>query len=134
MPKFGKSITSRDGRPMLRAELALKTALKKGGETECGAYKKMIAIWEKQIEKAIEGSTESAKLIIERLDGKPKQQIDQNVSVNVAFEQVLMQGRQRAIEQSPYQTLPEPTEEVLHDNVIRNEIDVLPATEYPESL
>lgn len=82
----------------LEAEKALRTALKKRGITKCGAYRAMMDIWNVQIEKALEGNTESAKLIIERLDGKPKQQVDQNVNVNVQFEQALIEGRQRVAE------------------------------------
>lgn len=34
------------------------------------------AIWEAQIKAALEGDQQAAKLIIETLDGKPKQQIE----------------------------------------------------------
>lgn len=86
--------------PKLKCEQALKSALKRGGITECGAYRMLLEAWNAQIQKALEGNTESMKLIVERLDGKPKQTIDQNVNVNVEFEQALMAGRQRALEQS----------------------------------
>jgi len=79
----------------LNAEKALRTALKRGGLTKCGAFIKLAELWEGQIEKAIAGSTAAAALVIERLDGKPKQQIDANVNVNHAFEQVLIEGRAR---------------------------------------
>ena len=104
----------------LKAERALKTALKRGGVTKCDAYKLLVEMWEAQIAKAIEGNTESAKLIIERLDGKPKQQIDANVNVNHAFEQVLIEGRARiadkeqaeAINHQPSESVPISTEVV----------------------
>ena len=96
----------------MKAEKALKATLKKGGLTECGAYIRMCEIWEGVIEKAISGHIPAAALVIERLDGKPKQQIDANVNVNHAFEQVLIEGRariadtQQAIQHADPDTLP----------------------------
>ena len=83
----------------LKAEKALKAQLKKGGLTECGAYVKMMDIWSAVIDRACEGYVPAAQLVIERLDGKPKQQIDANINVNHAFEQALIEGRSRVIEQ-----------------------------------
>jgi len=39
-------------------------------------FKALVEIWSKQIEKAIDGDTQSATMIIDRLDGKPKQQTE----------------------------------------------------------
>jgi hypothetical protein len=35
----------------------------------------LVEIWEKQIDQAIDGNHQSATMIVERLDGKPKQAI-----------------------------------------------------------
>jgi len=86
---------ARKNGPTLKAEQALKSALKKGGLTECGAYRLLVEMWEAAFVKALDGNIEAMKLVIERLDGKPKQQIDANVNVNHAFEQVLIEGRAR---------------------------------------
>ena len=86
---------ARKNGPTLKAEQALKSALKRGGLTECGAYVLLIDMWNAAIGKALEGNIEAMKLVIERLDGKPKQQIDANVNVNHAFDQVLIEGRAR---------------------------------------
>lgn len=83
---------------ILKAEKALKTALAKGGMTECGAYVALVEMWQAALAKALDGNVEAMKLVIERLDGKPKQQIDANVNVNHAFEQVLIEGRARVAE------------------------------------
>jgi hypothetical protein len=90
-------IARRNGKPSLKAEQALKVALKRGGLTECGAYRLMVEAWDTCITKAVEGNLEAMKLLVERLDGKPKQQIDTNVNVNVQFEQILSAGRARAL-------------------------------------
>jgi hypothetical protein len=44
-------------------------------------YQALIDIWTKQIEQAaLDGNSKSAEMIIERLDGKPGQSIDQTIS------------------------------------------------------
>lgn len=90
----------RKGKPALKAEYALRKALKDGGLTECGAYKLMVQAWNECIQKALDGNMEALKLLVERLDGKPKQQIEANVNVNHAFEQALIAGRQRVLSHS----------------------------------
>ena len=51
--------------------------LKKNGEEPTGdkvsKFTALVEIWDKQIEKAIEGDTQSAAMVIDRLDGRPKQ-------------------------------------------------------------
>jgi len=44
------------------------------------------AIWEAQIDRALQGERDSAQLIIERLDGKPKQELDAQVNGNIVLE------------------------------------------------
>lgn len=39
-------------------------------------FKALVEIWDTQISKAIEGDNHSATMIIDRLDGKPKQQTE----------------------------------------------------------
>jgi hypothetical protein len=39
-------------------------------------FNALVEIWDKQIEKAIDGDNNSAAMIIDRLDGKPKQQTE----------------------------------------------------------
>lgn len=62
----------------LVAKKALEHALLKHQDQEpegdkASKFKALVEIWEKQIEKAIDGDTQSATMIIDRLDGKPKQ-------------------------------------------------------------
>ena len=38
-------------------------------------YSVLVAMWDKQIEKALDGDGSSMNMIVERLDGKPKQAI-----------------------------------------------------------
>jgi len=40
------------------------------------AFKALVEIWEAQVGKAIDGDTQSATMIIDRLDGRPKQQTE----------------------------------------------------------
>lgn len=103
MPKLVKSDIQEarvSRQPRLKGEQALRLALKRGGITECGAYRKLVEMWDTTIEKAIEGNLEAFKLVLDRLDGKPKQQIEANVNVNHAFEQALIAGRQRVLSHS----------------------------------
>lgn len=39
-------------------------------------FKALVEIWDAQIEKAVSGDPQSANMIIDRLDGKPKQQTE----------------------------------------------------------
>ena len=105
-PNTGPMIAARrNGKPTLKAEYALRKALKDGGLTECGAYRLMVEAWNECIAKALDGNMEALKLLVERLDGKAKQTIDQNVNVSVAFEQLLSAGRARAIGKDEPQAL-----------------------------
>ena len=115
-PNTGPMIAARkNGKPTLKAEYALRKALKDGGLTECGAYKLMVQAWNECIQKALDGNMEALKLLVERLDGKPKQQIEANVNVNHAFEQALIAGRQRVLSHNSVESLESPKESEIID-------------------
>ena len=106
----------------LKAEKALKAKLKQGGITECGAYRKMMDIWGAVIDRALEGYIPAAQLIVERLDGKPKQQIEANVNVNHAFEQALIAGRQRVLSHNSVELPDNSKESEIIDVTVEQEV------------
>lgn len=70
----GAPIGNRNGANAKIAKQALERALELRSPTE--RYRALIDIWNKQIEQALEGNNDSARMIIERLDGKPAQAIE----------------------------------------------------------
>ena len=65
----------------LIAMKALEHALLKHQDQEptgdkVSSFKALVEIWETQIAKAVEGDNQSATMIIDRLDGRPKQQTE----------------------------------------------------------
>ena len=80
-PKGNKN-GSNDNR---KARRALDLCIKKLSEGKdpsqvVSDIKPLVMIWAKMIEQAAEGNTASANMIIDRLDGKPGQSIDQTIS------------------------------------------------------
>lgn len=78
----GNSNSSNDNRKARRAlDLCIKRMSegKDPGEV-VSEIKPLVLIWAKHIEQAAEGNTASANMIIDRLDGKPGQSIDQTIS------------------------------------------------------
>lgn len=70
----------------LEAKKALERALSiRSGDVEptqtIERFRVLVDIWDKQIAAALAGELDSAKFIVERLDGKPTQPIDANVNL-----------------------------------------------------
>ena len=67
------------------ARQALEKALKKasGHDVPEGReqFEVLVDIWQKQINNAMEGDKAAAQMIVERLDGKPKQEIEQDITI-----------------------------------------------------
>jgi hypothetical protein len=80
-----------------QAKKALMAALKKGERcSKTQAYLRLMEAWDSMIDKAIDGDVQAMKLIVERLDGKVEDTQQVNLNVNVAFDEALEAGRQRA--------------------------------------
>lgn len=78
------------------AKAALERALDIRSPTE--RYQTLVHIWDKQIDKALEGDLSAAVLIIERLDGKPAQSIDTTVDVVGNLASLIELARKRVTE------------------------------------
>ena len=80
-----------------QAKQALLAVLKKGKRcSQTQAYLRLMEAWDAMIDKAIDGDVQAMKLIVERLDGKVDDTRQVNLNVNMAFDEALEAGRQRA--------------------------------------
>ena len=92
--KAGAPIGNKNAAVSKHAKNTLQCCLRRKFGEDTGEarpqYEALIAIWEKMYDKALEGDSTAANMIMDRMDGKPGQSIelgpDSTVNFNLSFD------------------------------------------------